>query len=280
MEKLPFNALVIPFLILLVFFLLTQNLRKEKAPKEKPGLRPRNLSAGASLIIVYDNNEYNKSFKPDWGFSCLIKIGKDFILFDTGADWNILKENLEKTNLDINQIKYVFISHIHGDHTGGLWGFLKVNSNVTVYIPKSFPSDFKKRIELSGAGYFEISSFEEILPGMYSTGELGTWIKEQSLVLDTSKGLVIITGCAHPGVVNIVRNVKQNLNKSIYLVIGGFHLIGKSESEIRSIARDLKELGVRKVAPCHCSGALAREIFYEEFGDDYLEVGVGSIIQI
>lgn len=110
---------------------------------------------------------------------------------------------------------------------------------------------------------------------------MGTWIKEQSLVLNTEKGLVVITGCAHPGVVNIAKKAKQILpDKNIYLVMGGFHLSGASDSELRSIIKGFRDIGVQKVAPSHCSGDRCRELFKEEYKQDYIESGVGKIIPL
>ena len=110
---------------------------------------------------------------------------------------------------------------------------------------------------------------------MATTGELNG-IKEQSLIIATSKGLIVVTGCAHPGIVNIVKKAKELTGKDVYLAIGGFHLSGASQRTISSIIEELKALGVKKVAPCHCSGDLARRLFKEKFGEDYLEAGVGA----
>jgi 7,8-dihydropterin-6-yl-methyl-4-(beta-D-ribofuranosyl)aminobenzene 5'-phosphate synthase len=114
---------------------------------------------------------------------------------------------------------------------------------------------------------------------VYTTGELGNGIKEQSLIVTSSQGLVVITGCAHPGVVNIVRKARDMLaEKPVYLVIGGFHLSRAATPEIESIVEGFRQLGVRKVAPCHCSGDETRKLFREEYGEDYIDSGVGKII--
>ena len=90
-----------------------------------------------------------------------------------------------------------------------------------------------------------------------------------------------MTGCAHPGVVNLVRGAKSNFpNEPVYLVIGGFHLRGMQSGEIITVIESLKGLGVQKVAPCHCSGDAARALFKKAYGDNYIEVGVGARIDI
>jgi 7,8-dihydropterin-6-yl-methyl-4-(beta-D-ribofuranosyl)aminobenzene 5'-phosphate synthase len=186
---------------------------------------------------------------------------------------------MEKMDIDPKDIDIVVISHIHGDHLGGLNGFLERNRDVKVYIPSSFPNSIRKKIESYGAEYQDVSDSVRISDKVYTTGEMGTWIKEQSLVLDTKEGIVVITGCAHPGVVNIVKKAKQILpDKDIYLVMGGFHLLSASNLKLKSIIGKFRDLGVKKVAPSHCSGDRCRELFKKEYKGNYIEGGVGKII--
>jgi len=227
------------------------------------------------LTIVYDNNSYDKELRTSWGFSCLVEIKDKTVLFDTGGDADTLINNISKLKIDISKIDTIVLSHIHGDHVGGVSGILEKNSNLTVYLLSSFPESFKEGIRRYGCDTVDVHEETEM-----STGELGTWIKEQSLIISTDKGIVVITGCAHPGVVNIVKKAKEITGKDIYLVIGGFHLGGESRGEIGSIIEELKDLGVEKIAPCHCSGDLARSMFKEAFGDNYIEAGVGAVIEI
>ncbi len=232
------------------------------------------------LTIVYDNNSYDQELTTSWGFSCLVEIKDRTVLFDTGGDATILINNISKLDIDISKIDTIVLSHIHGDHVGGVSGILEKNSDATVYLLSSFPESFKEGIRGYGCNTVEVREETEINDYMMSTGELGTWIREQSLIVSTEKGIVVITGCAHPGVVNIVKKAKEITGGDIYLVAGGFHLGGKSRGEIRSIIEELKDLGVEKIAPCHCSGDLARSMFKEVFGDNYIEEGVGATIEI
>lgn len=237
-----------------------------------------------SITTVYDNYQTDPQLKTGWGFSCLVRqsLGEGGlnILFDTGADSPTLLSNMEKLSIDPKDIDLILLSHIHGDHTGGLEGILERNSQVTVYLPKSFPESFKEDVKNYGAKFVEVDNFTKISDGVYTTGELGTWIKEQSLIIDTDKGLVIITGCSHPGIVNIVKKAKEIIKKEVYLVLGGFHLAGASDSELKGIINDFRKLGVQKSAPCHCSGDRCRELFEEEYGDDFIENGVGLELKI
>jgi len=248
-----------------------------KSPKEESFSSP--IEGNISIIIVYDNYQVNPDLTPSWGFGCIIRTPTKNILFDTGGNSSILLSNMEKMKVDPEDIDIVVISHIHGDHVGGLGGFLERNGDVKVYIPSFFPNSIRERIKSYGAEYRNVKGPVQISDNVYTTGEMGTWIKEQSLVLNTEKGLVIITGCAHPGIVNIAKKAKQILpDKNIYLVMGGFHLSGASDSELRSIIKAFRDIGVKRVAPSHCSGDRCRELFKEEYRGDYIESGVGKII--
>ncbi len=236
--------------------------------------------SNVTLVTIYDNYQSNPDLQTGWGFGCVVRLKDKTILFDTGADSETLLSNMEKLKIKPEEIDIVVLSHIHWDHVGGLAGFLEKNSNVTVYAPVSFPKSFKEEINQTGASVVEVGKEIEIEKGIFSTGELGTWIKEQSLVINSEKGLVIITGCSHPGIVKIVKRAKEITGKEVYLVIGGFHLSGARDSELKRIINDFRGLEVKKVAPCHCSGDRTRQLFSEEYKTNYIENGVGKIIQI
>jgi len=236
--------------------------------------------SSVTITVVYDNNEYNPELETAWGFSCLIKKENDTILFDSGGKGKILLLNMNRLKLDPQQVRIVVLSHIHNDHVGGLEAFLEQNSNVTVYLPHSFPDTFKNKVRKYGAKIINVNKPLRIFQNVYSTGELGTEIKEESLIINTEKGLIVITGCAHPGIIDIVRRAKEMMKTNVYLVMGGFHLKGMSEKEIDEIVEEFKKQGVEKVGPCHCSGDLARTIFEKAYHKDFIRVGVGKIIEI
>ena len=232
-----------------------------------------------SITVTYDNNAYEQGLETAWGFSAFIAGTEKTILFDTGGGRSLL-DNMEKLAIEPDRIDVVVLSHIHGDHTGGLSSFLEKNSNVTVYLPVSFPRKFKDTVRDHGAGIIEVEESLQICENVYSTGQLGRLIKEQSLIIRTGKGLVVITGCAHPGIVSVVNTAKDLIKDDILLVMGGFHLERASKGRIEKIISAFKQLGVRCVGPCHCSGHKARSLFEKHFGSSYINTGAGKVITL
>jgi len=247
-----------------------------------PTHRPTTLieePGNMTIAVVYDNNTYDARLRTSWGFSCLVELAETTVLFDTGGDGEVLLHNMSVLGLDPLEIDLVVLSHTHDDHTGGLGSLLHTGVRPVVFMPRSFPASFKDQVR-SWTEVREVSGPTTIMDGVYSTGELGSGLIEQSLVLDTPEGLVVITGCAHPGIVNMVRTVEELHDDEIYLVLGGFHLGGKSRGELENIIADLRRIGVQKVAPCHCTGEQAMSMLSEEWGENFLANGVGRVIEI
>lgn len=190
------------------------------------------------LQILYNNNT-QKGFKAGWGFSCCIKLNKEKILFDTGWNGNILLYNMKLMGINPEEITKIILSHSHWDHIGGLNHLLKYEAFPDVYLLQSFSSNLKCEIKRF-ANIIEISKQRKINKNVWSTGELGEVTKEQSLFIKTDNGNVLITGCAHPGLENIIEH-SENLG-DVHAVVGGFH-----DSSI-DVLRDIPV-----VIPCHCT---------------------------
>ena len=126
----------------------------------------------------------------------------------------------------------------------------------------------------------EVGPGQALGDSFFTTGELHNRIEEHSLVIETSLGLVLVTGCAHPGIVKIIRRAMELFDEKVYLAMGGFHLRSKNEEEIVAILNQFRLLGVEKVAPSHCTGDLAVEMFAEEYGQDFIHSGVGKVIHV
>lgn len=232
--------------------------------------------AALSITIVYDNYVHDPSLKTAWGFACLVDYGGHLLLFDTGSDSATLLGNMALLGLDPERIEAAILSHIHSDHTGGLGGLLSRARGLTVYVPRSFPVGFKEQVRDAGALLVEVDGPREIIPGVWSTGEMGEDIREQALVLKSAEGLMVITGCAHPGIVRMVERARRiGEDAAVHLVLGGFHLGSQSTDQIEAIVSAFRRLGVEKVAPSHCSGDTARALFAVEYGEDCILSGVG-----
>jgi 7,8-dihydropterin-6-yl-methyl-4-(beta-D-ribofuranosyl)aminobenzene 5'-phosphate synthase len=233
-----------------------------------------------TITVIFDNNSYEQGLETAWGFSCSVSGAEKTVLFDSGGDGSILLANMEKLALDVNDIDTVVLSHIHADHTGGLDGFLEKNSGVMVYLPVSFPRKFEDDMASHGPQVVEVERPVEICDGVYSVGQLGTLIREQSLVVRMDRGWVLITGCAHPGIVKIVKAAKQLVDGELFLVMGGFHLEWSTCGKIKRIISSFKDMKVRYAGPCHCSGHRARNLFQEHFGGNCIDIGVGKVITL
>jgi 7,8-dihydropterin-6-yl-methyl-4-(beta-D-ribofuranosyl)aminobenzene 5'-phosphate synthase len=210
------------------------------------------------ITILYDNTLFQKDLEADWGFSCLVEAHGKTILFDTGANGTILLKNMEKLNIQPSLIDDVFISHTHFDHVGGLSAFLDKNAQVNVFVPISLRGirNAKKIIQ--------VDKPLEMYENFYSTGEL-EWI-EQSMAVKTDKGLVLIVGCSHPKMKNILNSVSQF--GKIYAIVGGLH--GFDEYEL------FKSLDF--ICPTHCTQHIAEiKALYPE---KYIEGGAGKIIEL
>jgi len=240
---------------------------------------PESERSQGRLTILYDNNPYDYRLKSSWGFSCLIELEEKTVLFDTGGDGEILLYNMRVLNKDPKTIDMIILSHIHGDHTGGLWSLLREKPTMKVYIPESFPQEFEQRARKYGAEVVRVDAPLEIDRGIYSTGEMGHSIREQSLIVSTTQGMVILTGCAHPGIVEVIKKAKTTTGRDVYLVLGGFHLSSRSAKEIRDLIHTFREMNIQKVAPCHCTGDRAMAMFKSEYGENFIKAGAGNIIK-
>ncbi|UCG56817.1 MAG: MBL fold metallo-hydrolase [Phycisphaerales bacterium] len=239
--------------------------------------QPAGTNGAIDITILYDNYVLAEGVTADWGFACMIMGTEKNVLFDTGTNGSLLLTNMESLEVDPRDAELVVISHNHGDHTGGLPSFLGRNNDVTVYVPTPATSALARDIEARGAQVVSSQGPAEICRNVYTTGWLGTAIIEQSLVLDTAKGLVVITGCSHPGIVSILRRAKEIVDKDIYLVFGGFHLLNHSDAQVANIISEFRSLGVQKVGATHCTGERQIDLVRKAYGTDFVPIGVGEL---
>jgi 7,8-dihydropterin-6-yl-methyl-4-(beta-D-ribofuranosyl)aminobenzene 5'-phosphate synthase len=190
------------------------------------------------IRILFDNEALD-GFKKGWGFSCLIETAKKKILFDTGNGPSFLT-NMEKFQIFPKDIDDIVLSHPHPDHLGGLRYLLQRCSKATVHVPSFFP--FELKVALMGTcNYHETSGFEQIGDASWVDSIENTH-SEQFCLIETTQGLLLITGCAHPGLDRILQKATSH-QKPLIGALGGFH--------------DFNDLDLLKnlafIAPCHCT---------------------------
>ena len=209
------------------------------------------------VTIIYDNTAFKKDLQADWGFSALVEVKERGILFDTGANGKILLSNMQKLKIDPEEIEDVFISHLHWDHVGGLSSFLDLNNQVKLWIPSYFSEAENAR------EFVEMKKPTKLYEGIYSTGELEGI--EQSLCVETEKGILIIAGCSHPRMEHILKTASQF--GKVYGIVGGLHGT-KPES--------LKELDL--ICSTHCTQYKSE--IKSLYSEKYIEGGAGRVIEI
>jgi len=278
--------------------------------------RMTSAAAGdVQITVLYDAFGKTSAMQKDWGYAAFVEYGGKRMLFDTGNNPDILAQNAKAKGVDLTNLDFVVMSHRHGDHMGGLTYLLKVNPRVKIYAPKEgfgvygadLPSSFyRKDTSLSpeqryyggeppdvmrfgsawpGANFQLVDKNTEITPDIHLialvSDKPGTLeLRELSLAINTPDGMVIVVGCSHPGIDKIVE-VASTFNPRIHLIVGGFHLVVASDSDIENIVTALHDrFKVECVAPGHCTGEPAFTALKKAFGDRYLYAGLGTTLAL
>ena len=272
-------------------------------------------SGNAQITVLYDAFGKTSTMLKDWGYSAFVEYAGKRILFDTGNNPEILAQNAKAKGVDLTKLDFVVMSHRHGDHMGGLTYLLKVNPTVKIYAPKEgfgvygadLPSSFYRKdpslppeqryydgqppevmrfgSAWPGANFQLVDKNIEITPDIHLialvSDKPGTLeLRELSLAINTPDGMVIVVGCSHPGIDKIVGAVGA-INPRIHLIVGGFHLVVASDSDIEEIVTALRDrFKVEYVAPGHCTGEPAFTALKKAFSDRYLYAGIGTTLAL
>lgn len=268
----------------------------------------------ATILI---DNITKGALSAEWGLSVYIEYGGHKFLLDTGASGKF-SQNAEKLGCSLEQAEFGILSHAHYDHADGMAVFFERNKKAPFYlragsaencygkrwifhkyigIPRGSLKKYKDRI-VYAEGDYEIIPGVRLLPHKPSdlkeiarrnnlyvkqNGKylLDSFSHEQSLVLDTEKGLVIFNSCSHGGADNIINEVSEAYPaKKIYALIGGFHLFRTSEEGVRDLAERIRETGIEKIYTGHCTGESAFRVLKEELGDRVCQIYTGLEINI
>jgi 7,8-dihydropterin-6-yl-methyl-4-(beta-D-ribofuranosyl)aminobenzene 5'-phosphate synthase len=215
------------------------------------------------VTIIYDNKVYKRGIglKSDWGFSCLIETKNNIVLFDTGANGEILLNNLKKLNIDSVNINKIVISHNHRDHMGGLESLVSYLNKIDLY--QLGQNNINNKMNLANA-----ENPKEICKDIWITGRIKGLVDEQSLVLNSEIGWFVITGCSHPGVEKILKRAEQIAYCNIVGIVGGFHGFNRF-----SILEDFQY-----ICPCHCTAH--KQDLKRAFPNVVYNCGVGKTIDL
>ncbi len=234
----------------------------------------------ARLYVIVDNNPWN-SLRASWGLSIFVETPSGNVLFDTGPDPGTLAYNAKRLGIDPCNVSAVVISHEHMDHVGGLAYIAHHCPDIPIYVPSGISRSVLSWIRSLGLHNIRVVNITTIVvPGVYVLPPLWGPPAEESLAINTSRGLVLLVGCSHPGVARIVRHAEQLLSERVLLLMGGFHLAWAPKSEVKRVVKDLVGLGVEYIAPIHCSGSLMRSILASDYPSHYVGAHVGTVVVI
>lgn len=263
------------------------NFTKEVNLKEEPtSVRNLKITTLSTMLASQGIGE--------WGYSALVEVDGKKILFDTGRKPETVLNNAEELGIDLSEVEDVFLSHNHGDHTGGLLTLrarLKkqnLNAISRIHVGEGIFSqriNFKNRmleikedLEADGVTFIIYKDGFQLFPGVWITGPIerihseknygGRWKiatkdgvkidnipEDQSLIINTAKGFVVIAGCGHAGIINTLEHAKSKIhNKNVYAIIGGFHLVNATDKHLEWTAEHLKKFEVSKIIGAHCTG--------------------------
>lgn len=276
---------------------------------------PFSATAKDRVTILYDAFSDSKDVVKDWGFSALVEHDGKRILFDTGNNAAILELNVKALGVDLTKLDFVVISHRHADHSTGLKYVLKLNPTVTVYAPKegfsqfggTFPKTFLRPVpelpaktryfdgrypdelptgQIYEGGKFQlIDTLTEVAPGIFLLSTVsktpGTLeLRELSLAVKQPQGLMLVVGCSHPGIDEILQ-AAASIDPHFHMLFGGLHLVTTPEEQIDLLVSNLKDKWkLEKIAPGHCTGEPAFLRLQKAFGENYYYAGAGSRLDV
>jgi 7,8-dihydropterin-6-yl-methyl-4-(beta-D-ribofuranosyl)aminobenzene 5'-phosphate synthase len=253
------------------------------------------------------------ALRKEWGFAALVETGGQRILFDTGNGLRTFADNAQALGVDLHSLDFAIISHRHGDHTTGIAHLLSLCPKLPIYVPQetygvfgsSLPGMFFPRCHSlpaymryydgkppeviqhgtpwPDAHFIHVTEVVEAAPNIFIVPVVsdvpGTReLRELSLAVRNSEGVILLVGCSHPGIERIL-DACRAVSKATRAIVGGLHWVLTPEAEIRARAKALRDTwGVRHMAPGHCTGELAFAALRDVFQENYLFAGLGEVL--
>lgn len=234
-------------------------------------------------LLFSDTRASAEGYRHGWGVSFLIN---KTVLFDTGSSGSALIANMRARGVSPGSIRSVVISHDHWDHTDGVRRLLKENPRVRVYGLSHFSAKTRAVVRNSAAAWVDADTARRITPSVYTSGAIrGRYsrrvIYEQALFLHTARGMSILTGCAHPGILTVIACARDQFpRQTIYAIAGGFHLKDASSRSVARIRNALTTYAPATLAPLHCTGPAAEQSFAAAFPDAFRSLAIGESLVI
>lgn len=284
-------------LLLTVLILFFSNCKEQEHSKVNAAIKievDKSLASVRTLKITTLSTMLANQGIGEWGYSALVEVDGKKILFDTGRKFETVLNNAEELGIDLSEVEDVFLSHNHGDHTGGLLTLRErlkkqnINAISKIHVGEGIFDqrigfsnrmlEIKEELEADGVIFMIYKEAFELFPGVWITGpierihpeknyggkwkiatkngeEIDTIPEDQSLIINTEKGFVLVAGCGHAGIINTLEQVKSKIkSKNTYAIVGGLHLVNATDMQLEWTAEHLQRFGVSKIIGAHCTG--------------------------
>jgi len=273
-----------------------------------------------SISILVENTTQHMDMFGEWGLAVMVEKDHKRFLFDTGSHGSII-HNSRVMGISLDGLDGIILSHGHSDHTGGLLKILDehrvpaiyAHSKVFAHRPQPMGPGKVREIgcafaltdlDKAGVNMVYVDDFQEIAPGMYISGEIprktdyetvggafqvevnGELIEDRleddiSLIIKLEEGLVIVSGCAHSGIINIMEYAMEKTGeKKILAFIGGTHLLTASPARLDQTIEQLRSYDIEKIIVSHCTGFYPAARLYNALGDKVIKGEVGFRMEL
>lgn len=238
---------------------------------------------GITIVNLFDRRSIRKDLYYGEGLSLYVTVGETSFLFDTGnldKTGLVILDNMEALAIEPEGVENIVISHHHQGI--GLTGIKERAVDAEVFIPMFY---YTAPLDKLGIDYTQIpeNAFIEMMPHVFSTGSMYSeedFLFEQAVVIEYEKGIIVLTGCAHPGLEQIIARIKNRFDqKPIKLLITGNIMEDAGRAEIREMITFLEQSEIEWFAPGHCSGQLMQRMVARAIGRSYVNFMAGTLIQ-